>query len=144
MTGNHGQALSENQLTLDREPTEYMPVDETFSPLLHRINQAICKRAVHPTEPVSPSPELLLKWSKPPVELVSASAPQLNKLVTAAGIKKGILYSLYCSTNMFLQHVFSTTQDQKHTRSPRANQASFRSRRRFTPRPKKPSKGPKN
>jgi ATP-dependent DNA helicase 2 subunit 2 len=40
------------------EPTEYMLIDETYSPMVHRINQAIRQRAVHPSDAISPPSEM--------------------------------------------------------------------------------------
>jgi ATP-dependent DNA helicase 2 subunit 2 len=73
------------------KPTEYMPIDDTYSPLIHRINQAIRRRGVQPNEAVTPPAEILTKYSNPPSELVSESARQLEKLVEAADVKKGKL-----------------------------------------------------
>ncbi|KAF4629482.1 hypothetical protein G7Y89_g8662 [Cudoniella acicularis] len=72
----------------DGQPTEYMKIDETYSPVVHRINQAIRNRAVYPTEPVDPPPDILMKWSNPPPELVKSSASKLEKLVEAASVKR--------------------------------------------------------
>lgn len=38
----------------DGAPAEYMPIDETYSPMVHRVNQAVRHRAVHPGDPVGP------------------------------------------------------------------------------------------
>jgi ATP-dependent DNA helicase 2 subunit 2 len=73
-----------------REPTEYMPIEDTFAPLVHRIKQAIQQRAINPTEPIGPPAEVLMKWSNPPEKLVSKAAPTLKRLQKAADVKKGI------------------------------------------------------
>jgi ATP-dependent DNA helicase 2 subunit 2 len=70
-----------------------MPIEDTYSPILHRINQAIKRRAVRPDEPVQPPAEILIKYSHPPEDLVKKSEAQLGKLVAAANIKKGA----YCN-----------------------------------------------
>ncbi|KAI9751980.1 MAG: hypothetical protein M4579_005816 [Chaenotheca gracillima] len=70
------------------KPAEYMPLEDTFSPVLHRIDQAIRWRAVHPTEPIPPVNEILTKFSQQPPELVDRSKPQLDALVAAADVKK--------------------------------------------------------
>lgn len=62
---------------------------DTYSPVLHRLDQAIRWRAVHPTEPVPPPYEILTRYSKPPEELVAKSKRKVEKLVTAANVKKG-------------------------------------------------------
>ncbi|KAI4189820.1 MAG: hypothetical protein L6R41_001186 [Letrouitia leprolyta] len=69
-------------------PSEYMPMTDTFSPVLHRIDQAVRWRAVHPTEPIPPPYEILVRYSRPPEALVSASKRKLEKLMAAADVKK--------------------------------------------------------
>ena len=66
-----------------------MPITDTYSPVLHRIDQAVRWRAVHPNEPVPPVYEILTKYSKPPEQLVAKAKRQLEKLVAAADVKKG-------------------------------------------------------
>ncbi len=46
----------------DGNPTEYMPIDETFSPIVHRVQQAIRHRAIHPDKKITETAEVLLKW----------------------------------------------------------------------------------
>ncbi|CAL8576306.1 ATP-dependent DNA helicase yku80 [Xanthoria parietina] len=72
----------------DGNPSEYMPMTDTFSPVLHRIDQAVRWRAVHPTEPVPPPHEILVRYSNPPEELVNRSKKRLGKLMAAADVKK--------------------------------------------------------
>jgi ATP-dependent DNA helicase 2 subunit 2 len=69
------------------EPTEYAPLDETFSPRLHRINQVIKHRAIYPDkEPPEPF-EILLRYSNPPQDLVEKTEPILERLRQAADVK---------------------------------------------------------
>ncbi|KAL2051237.1 hypothetical protein ABVK25_008485 [Lepraria finkii] len=70
------------------EEAEYMPVANTYSPILHRIDQAVRWRAVHGNEPVPPPYEILTRYSKPPEQLVAKAKRQLEKLVAAADVKK--------------------------------------------------------
>ncbi|TVY31768.1 ATP-dependent DNA helicase II subunit [Lachnellula subtilissima] len=70
------------------QPTEYMTIEETYMPGLHRINQAIRTRAVQPDKPIEDPPEVLVKWSHPPPKLAKKAAPKLQKLVEAADVKK--------------------------------------------------------
>ncbi|KAK3172414.1 hypothetical protein OEA41_005735 [Lepraria neglecta] len=70
------------------EEAEYMPMADTYSPILHRIDQAVRWRAVHANEPVPPAYEILTRYSKPPEELVAKAQRQLEKLVAAADVKK--------------------------------------------------------
>ncbi|KAL9600568.1 MAG: hypothetical protein Q9219_003114 [cf. Caloplaca sp. 3 TL-2023] len=72
----------------DGNPSEYMPMTDTFSPILHRIDQVVRWRAVHPTEPIPPPYEILTRFSKPPEEVVSRSKRKLEKLMAAADVKK--------------------------------------------------------
>jgi hypothetical protein len=74
-----------------REPAEYMQMDETFSPVLHRIDQAIRWRAVHPLEPIPPPYEILTRFSQPPQDLLTDAKFSLAKLVELADVKKGDL-----------------------------------------------------
>lgn len=69
-------------------PAEYAPIEETYSPTVHRLNQAVRRRAVHPEEPVGPPAPILVKYSYPPPELVKSSKPKLDKLIAAADVKK--------------------------------------------------------
>ncbi|KAL8898377.1 MAG: hypothetical protein Q9207_006730 [Kuettlingeria erythrocarpa] len=63
-------------------------MSDTFSPVLHRIDQAVRWRAVHPTEPIPPPYEILTRYSQPPRDLVSQSNRRLEKLMAAADVKK--------------------------------------------------------
>ncbi|KAL8758416.1 MAG: hypothetical protein Q9199_001491 [Rusavskia elegans] len=72
----------------DGNPSEYMPMTDTFSPVLHRIDQAVRWRAVHPTEPVPPPHDILVRYSNPPEDLVNRSKKRLEKLMAAADVKK--------------------------------------------------------
>ncbi|KAL8971589.1 MAG: hypothetical protein Q9197_003192 [Variospora fuerteventurae] len=69
-------------------PSEYMPMTDTFSPVLHRIDQAVRWRAVNPTEPIPPPYEILTRYSQPPKDLVAQSKRKLEKLMAAANVKK--------------------------------------------------------
>jgi ATP-dependent DNA helicase 2 subunit 2 len=72
----------------DGNPCEWAAIDDTYSPVLHRIQQAIRRRAVKPDEPVQPPAEILVKYSHPPEELVKASKRKLDALIDAAEVKK--------------------------------------------------------
>lgn len=84
--------MNSSVLIVHRNPAEYMPMTETYSPVLHRIDQAVRWRAVHPNEPVPPPHEILTRYSNPPNELVANSKRQLEKLMMAANVKKGIIH----------------------------------------------------
>lgn len=66
-----------------------MEIQDTYSAVLHRIDQAVRWRAVHPNEPVPPPFDILVKYSNPPEELVKKAKRRLEKLVAAADVKKG-------------------------------------------------------
>lgn len=66
-------------------------MSETYSPVLHRIDQAIRWRAVHPNKPIPPPHEILVRYSEPPKELVIGAKRKLEELVSAANVKKGTL-----------------------------------------------------
>lgn len=72
----------------DGQEVEYAPMDETFSPMLHRINQVIKHRAIFPTADPPPTSEILIKYSHPPQQLISENQSTLNKLIAAAEVKK--------------------------------------------------------
>jgi ATP-dependent DNA helicase 2 subunit 2 len=50
--------LSTAGKTEEGEPDEYMQIDETFSPIIHRINQAVRQRAMYHNEPIAPVSEM--------------------------------------------------------------------------------------
>ena len=64
---------------------------DTFSSVLHRIDQAVRWRAVHPEEPIPPPYDILTKLSKIPDDLEASSRIKLVKLTEAADVKKGRL-----------------------------------------------------
>ncbi|MCJ1284175.1 ATP-dependent DNA helicase II subunit 2 [Xylographa opegraphella] len=72
----------------DGKPMEYMQMTDTFSSVLHRIDQAVRWRAVHPEEPIPPPYDILTKFTKIPDELEAGSKLQLVKLREAANVKK--------------------------------------------------------
>ncbi|KAJ5616072.1 hypothetical protein N7537_001186 [Penicillium hordei] len=70
------------------EPTDDLPIDESFSPLLHRIESAVRYRAVHPNEPVLDPSERLTEFAHPSEEMVKNSKSHLEKLMSTADVKK--------------------------------------------------------
>ena len=83
-----------------------MPMADTYSPILHRIDQAVRWRAVHANEPVPPAYEILTRYSKPPEQLVAKAKRQLEKLVAAADVKKGQIFHTCTgpSMNILISH----------------------------------------
>ncbi|CUS12854.1 unnamed protein product [Tuber aestivum] len=72
----------------DEDEPEYATVDETFSPILHRISQVVRWRAIHPDDPLPPVHEILTKYDHPPENLLEASTDTLKKLIEASDVKK--------------------------------------------------------
>ncbi|KAH8153276.1 uncharacterized protein LAJ45_02863 [Morchella importuna] len=68
-------------------PSEYITVEDTYSPIVHRINQVVRWRAIHPNEPIPPPYEVLLKYSKVPEGLLEKIEDPLGKLIAACDIK---------------------------------------------------------
>ena len=66
---------------------------DTFSPILHRIDQAVRWRAVYPTESIPPPYDILTKYSKPPEELQGKARQALERLIATADVKRGKLSS---------------------------------------------------
>ncbi|KAF2125847.1 SPOC domain-like protein [Dothidotthia symphoricarpi CBS 119687] len=71
-------------------PGEYAKPEDTYAPLVHRINHIVKWRATHPdpTLPIPNPPEILTKYSTPPAELMSQLEVQLSALIKAADVKK--------------------------------------------------------
>ncbi|KAI1126669.1 Ku70/Ku80 N-terminal alpha/beta domain-containing protein [Nemania abortiva] len=67
---------------------EYAPVEDLFSPPLHRINQVIRHRATYPNEPIPPTPAILLKYASPPQDLVAKVKSDLEDLIDKASVKR--------------------------------------------------------
>lgn len=78
-----------------------MKIDETYSPIIHRIKEAICQRAVYPDEKIGPPPEILTKWSNPPSDLVSKALSELKKLIETAHVQKGV-WSYFISSHAII------------------------------------------
>ena len=74
----------------DGNEDEYAKPEDTFSPLVHRINHIIRWRATHPdpTLQIPDPPEILLKYSKPPTDLLARASQHLSTLQKAADVKK--------------------------------------------------------
>jgi ATP-dependent DNA helicase 2 subunit 2 len=70
------------------EEVEEMPMDDTFSPVLHTIKAAIKYRAVHPDAPVPDKPEAFLSYSRIPDHVANRSKDPLRRLIKAADVKK--------------------------------------------------------
>lgn len=58
--------------------------------MIHRVNQAIRQRVVHPDKPLEPATGVLTRYSVPPEKLVAKAADQIKGLVRIADVKKGM------------------------------------------------------
>lgn len=76
------------------DPAEYVPIDETFNPTVHRVNHAVKSRAIYPEKPVSEIPPTLLRFAQPPQDLVEKVQSKVDSLIEAADVKKGMQYAL--------------------------------------------------
>lgn len=96
--GETNSSIIDGVADIVREPSEYMPMDETFSPVLHRVNQVIRWRAIHPNAEIPPPPPILTKYSNPPEEILQKAKLPLSKVVAAANVKKGLnrVISAFC------------------------------------------------
>lgn len=74
----------------DGNPDEYAKPEDTYAPLVHRVNNIIKWRATHPdpTLMIPEPPEVLKKYSAPPSELVQRTNSALESLKAAADVKK--------------------------------------------------------
>ncbi|RAL10388.1 ATP-dependent DNA helicase 2 subunit KU80 [Aspergillus homomorphus CBS 101889] len=70
------------------DPVDTLPIEDSFSPVLHRTDSAIRFRAIHSDKPIPPPSETLTKFSNPPQDLVEKSQKQLEKLIAISGVKK--------------------------------------------------------
>ncbi|ORY14922.1 ATP-dependent DNA helicase II subunit 2 [Clohesyomyces aquaticus] len=85
----HDMDISEYARGDDDEPSEYMKFEDTYSPLLHRINHIIRWRATNPTSSeLPPPPQILTKYSAPPPDLLDAAQDTISQLKAAASVKK--------------------------------------------------------
>ncbi|KAF2172563.1 hypothetical protein M409DRAFT_50238 [Zasmidium cellare ATCC 36951] len=70
------------------EEAEYAPMDETYNPTLHRLQQVIKHRAVFPGAEPPAVFDILTKYSKPPDELVEQAQSELDRVIKAGEVKK--------------------------------------------------------
>ncbi|KAL2868659.1 ATP-dependent DNA helicase 2 subunit KU80 [Aspergillus lucknowensis] len=64
------------------------PIEDSFSPVLHRINAAIRSRAIQPNDPIPPPAKILTQFSQPPEHLLETTQRHLEKLIEVADVKK--------------------------------------------------------
>ncbi|KAK3692529.1 SPOC like C-terminal domain-containing protein [Podospora appendiculata] len=80
--------LSEASVDDEGRPAEYAPIDELYNPIIHRMNQAIRARAIDPDAPIEPPAELLLRFSRPPKDLLNKAKRDIEALINIAEVKK--------------------------------------------------------
>lgn len=76
------------------EPAEYAPIEDSYNPIIHRLNQVIRDRALNPNGPIPPIPPVLVRYAAPPDELVAKAQREIDALIEAAEVKKGMLHTL--------------------------------------------------
>ncbi|KAL2816787.1 SPOC like C-terminal domain-containing protein [Aspergillus cavernicola] len=64
------------------------PIEDSFSPVLHRVNAAIRSRAIHPNDPIPPPADILTQFSQQPKHLLDKADRHLKKLIDVADVKK--------------------------------------------------------
>lgn len=79
-----------------RNPAEYAALEDLYSPIIHRVNQAVRARAVAQDGKIAAVPEILKKYSEPPEMLIKQARPQIDTLKKVASLKKGMI--LKCAT----------------------------------------------
>jgi ATP-dependent DNA helicase 2 subunit 2 len=72
----------------DGNNEEYAAMEDTYSPKLNRIMQAIKFRAVNATDEVPEPLEILTRFSNPPSELLKRAENALDGLIIAGDVKK--------------------------------------------------------
>lgn len=70
-------------------PAEFAPFDETYNPIIHRINNAVKLRAVHPNKEIEAIPSVLLRYANPPQDLIERVQDRIDDLIKEADVKKG-------------------------------------------------------
>lgn len=90
--GSSGSQSLDWQLTEGRRhPAEYAALDHLYSPIIHRVNQAVRARAVAPEGNIAAIPEILKKYSGPPEMLIKQASKQVDTLKKVADLKKGMV-----------------------------------------------------
>lgn len=77
-----------DNMSLVQDDEEILPMDDTFSPVLHTIESAIKHRAIHPDAPLAPKPALFDAYQGQPAHLQKQSNPSLDRLIKAADVKR--------------------------------------------------------
>lgn len=87
--GSYVDRMDLSMLDADDEGQgEQFVLVDAFSPLYHRIDQAIRWRATHPKDEVQPPSEVIMRYSKPPDALQVQCEKGVRILIKAANVKK--------------------------------------------------------
>ncbi|EER23320.1 Ku70/Ku80 beta-barrel domain containing protein [Coccidioides posadasii C735 delta SOWgp] len=86
--GKYVENMDLSEFDENGDPFQSLALEDCYSPLVHRIDQAIRWRAVHPTKPLPPVPKVLEKLSHWPEELVKKSHDSLRDLISISAVKK--------------------------------------------------------
>jgi ATP-dependent DNA helicase 2 subunit 2 len=65
-------------------------MQETYNPFINRINQVVQHRLLHPNDDIPEPYEVLIRYMNPPEELVESAQSELDSLISAADVKKGM------------------------------------------------------
>lgn len=72
----------------DGNDAEYMGIDDSYNPTIHRTNNAIKQRAVHPDKGLPDVPAILKQFTAPPEALIEKIKGHIDTLVHHAEVKK--------------------------------------------------------
>ncbi|KAM3526217.1 hypothetical protein NHJ13051_003575 [Beauveria bassiana] len=88
--GEYVDAMDLDSYGMDEngEPAEFAPFDETYNPAIHRINNVVKQRAVHPDQPIDDIPSILLRYANPPQDLIDRVQDRIEDLIKEADVKK--------------------------------------------------------
>lgn len=93
-------------------------MDETYSPIYHRLNQVIKYRAIHPEGFVPPPSDVILGPMRPPDDLLETVKPYLEGLKTSSNVKKGETILMPLEQRTYLCTVPPKTASRKTKRNP--------------------------
>ncbi|POS80077.1 Ku70/Ku80 N-terminal alpha/beta domain-containing protein [Diaporthe helianthi] len=79
--------ISEFDQDDEGNPAEYAALEDLYSPIIHRVNQAVRARAVAPDGNIAEVPDILKKYSEPPEKLLKQAQPQIDALKEVAKLK---------------------------------------------------------
>lgn len=72
----------------DGNPAEYAAPEDTYNPVIHRLQHVVHHRAVHPDSEPPEARFIINKFSQPPDELVEKAKPALDRVMKIGEVKK--------------------------------------------------------